>query len=107
MACVRTGPIPKSVAEVRSFVGFASYYRRYVMGSTRCGPPLQKSPEMVAAVDSVTASDAQAPADRILGLNHSERGRLQDRDDQRPRTSLLGHRLSPGRQTRREHVARH
>ncbi|CAN0107499.1 unnamed protein product [Lampetra fluviatilis] len=30
------------------------------------------SPEMVAAVDLVPASDAQEPADCILGLNHSE-----------------------------------
>ena len=40
VAAVREYPVPKSVKEVRQFVGFASYYRRFVRGFSRVAQPL-------------------------------------------------------------------
>ena len=40
VAAVREYPVPKSVKEVRQFVGFASYYRRLVRGFSRVAQPL-------------------------------------------------------------------
>ena len=39
---VRNWPVPKNVSEVRSFVGFASYYRKYIGGFARIAAPLHE-----------------------------------------------------------------
>jgi len=40
VAAVREFPIPKSVRELRSFLGLASYYRRFIPGFSRIAGPL-------------------------------------------------------------------
>jgi len=39
---VRCWPIPKSLTEVRSFLGLASYYRRFIRGFSFIAAPLYK-----------------------------------------------------------------
>jgi len=39
---VRCWPIPKSLTEVRSFLGLASYYRRFIRGFSVIAAPLYK-----------------------------------------------------------------
>ena len=40
---VANWPIPTSASELRSFLGFASYYRRFVEGFTKLVAPLHKA----------------------------------------------------------------
>lgn len=43
--CVREWPVPKTQTEVRSFVGLASYYRRFVEGFAAVAQPLHQLTE--------------------------------------------------------------
>ena len=42
---VRQWPVPKNQTEVRSFVGLASYYRRFVKGFAETARPLHQLTE--------------------------------------------------------------
>jgi hypothetical protein len=39
---IKEWPVPKSVQEVRIFIGFANYYRRFIEGFSRIVAPLNK-----------------------------------------------------------------
>ena len=39
---IRSWPIPKSIREVRIFLGFANYYRRFIKGFSCIANPLHK-----------------------------------------------------------------
>ncbi|KAF8052099.1 hypothetical protein N665_1610s0001 [Sinapis alba] len=40
--CIREWPQPKSATEIRSFLGFACYYRKFVKGSSSIAQPMTK-----------------------------------------------------------------
>lgn len=42
---VRGWPVPKNLTEVQSFIGLASYYRRFVKGFTDIARPLHQLAE--------------------------------------------------------------
>ena len=39
---IKEWPIPKSVQEVRIFIGFTNYYYRFIKGFSRIAAPLNK-----------------------------------------------------------------
>ena len=40
IAVLKNWPVPKSVKELRSFLGFSGYYRRYIEGFSKLAKPL-------------------------------------------------------------------
>jgi hypothetical protein len=40
IAVLKNWPVPKSIKEFRSFIGFAGYYRRYIKGFSQITKPL-------------------------------------------------------------------
>lgn len=67
-AAVRDWPIPSNVKQVRSFLGFAGYYRRFIPGFSRIATPLHRLLEGTAGVKSspIQWSEAcQAAFDRL------------------------------------------
>ena len=42
LSCVRDWPVPKSIKEVQSFLGFAGYFRRFIKNFSRIARPLHE-----------------------------------------------------------------
>ena len=62
---VQNFPVPKSQTEVKSFLGLASFYRRYVPNFTAVALPLHKASETSSAFQ--WTSDAQEAFDDLKG----------------------------------------
>ena len=62
---IRTWPTPTNVSEVRSFLGLASYYRRFVEGFARIAKPLHQLTEKGHAGQFGWSSVCQAAFDEL------------------------------------------
>ena len=71
VAAVRDWPVPKTTKDVRTFMGFAAYYRRFVQDYAQVASPLQRmvakdsvfvwEPEQQQAFDALKAAFIDAP----------------------------------------------
>jgi len=60
---IKTWPTPKSVKDIKSFIGLASYYRRFVQGFSKIAKPLHKLGEK--GVKLVWTDEAQQAFDTL------------------------------------------
>ena len=84
---VKNWPVPKNLKQVRSFIGFCSYYRRYVKGFSTVARPLHKlteagqkfdfNEECLTAFETLKEALTSAP---ILGYPNSEDPFILDTD---------------------------
>ena len=76
---VREWPIPKSISEVRSFLGFANYFRRFILGYATIAKPLdeitgknahfQWSEDRQMAFDTLRAALLNAPVLQLANIS--------------------------------------
>ena len=64
--CVQNWPTPTTTTELRSFLGFASYYRRFISGFARIAGPLHDLVSDGAKRSKKKAADVS----RIWGPKH-------------------------------------
>ncbi len=62
-AAIREWPVPKSVTEVRSFLGLCSYYRRFIRGFADIARPLHRLTEKAA--EFLWTEDCQQAMDQL------------------------------------------
>lgn len=62
ISAVKTWPIPGRVKELRSFLGFCSYYRRFIEGFSQIAGPLRD------ALNACTKEGSQARANKLFWL---------------------------------------